>query len=104
VVSAKMRKERGRYFGIKEHVVGRKEKSVEEVTCGLRLTYILEIKGFGKEGRGAFSCGAFSWLVGTMGLVTAGLMVATNRLVSCWAYSCNCFDRYINLSYIYKIK
>jgi hypothetical protein len=40
VVSAKMRKERGRYFSIKGHVVGRKEKSVEEVTCGLKLACI----------------------------------------------------------------
>jgi hypothetical protein len=37
VVSAKMRKEGGRYFSIKGHVVGRKEKSGEEVTRGLKL-------------------------------------------------------------------
>jgi hypothetical protein len=37
VVSAEMRKEGGRYFSIKGHVVGRKEKSVEEETRGLKL-------------------------------------------------------------------
>jgi hypothetical protein len=36
VVSAKMRKEGGRYFSIKGHVVGRKEKSGEKVTRGLK--------------------------------------------------------------------
>jgi hypothetical protein len=36
-------------------------------------------------------------LAGVMGLATAGLMVVTFWLISCWAYGCYCFELLVSL-------